>query len=125
MKDDQTDYSFDTSPVRHIEYPRDLHYFRLMEFKTELISKLKATYEISKKDQNYSPFLKHFGKFRAAKIEEKELPGQDFIIKTLEKLIEKTDYIENNITNRRINYINTSSIGGVSRKTEDEIFKKA
>jgi hypothetical protein len=60
IKDDQTNYSFDTSPIEHIEYPRDLRFNKIIAFKEILKRKLEATYKISKNDPDYSPFLRHF-----------------------------------------------------------------
>ena len=30
--DDKTDYSFDTSPIEHLSYPRDLRYTKILDF---------------------------------------------------------------------------------------------
>ncbi len=38
IKDDQTDYSFNTSPIQHICYPRDLHFHQINNFKKNLVS---------------------------------------------------------------------------------------
>lgn len=79
IKDDKTSYSFDTSPIEHLEYPRDLRFSKIIEFKRKLTSKIKATAQNSS-DAAYSPFLKHFGDFKVAKIDQKEVSGQEFII---------------------------------------------
>lgn len=49
IKDDKTNYSFDTSPIEHLEYPRDLHYPSIQAFKAKLREKVIATHEASKK----------------------------------------------------------------------------
>lgn len=41
IKDDKTSYSFDTSPIEHLEYPRDLRYNRIEDFKSKLTDKIK------------------------------------------------------------------------------------
>ena len=38
--DDKTDYSFDTSPIEHLSYPRDLRYFDILDFKEQLKKKI-------------------------------------------------------------------------------------
>lgn len=96
VKDDKTSYSFDTSAIEHIEYPRDLRFTKIVEFKQKLSSKIKATVEKSISDPEHTTFLKHFGEFKVAKIDSKEVTGQEFIIdelkslKTLIKRLEKT-----------------------------------
>lgn len=36
IKDDLTDYSFDTSIIEHLEYPKDLRFAKIVEFKKKL-----------------------------------------------------------------------------------------
>lgn len=89
IKDDKTSYSFDTSPIEHLEYPRDLRFNKIQEFKKRLTEKIIKTHENSIEDENFSTFLKHFGEFKVAKIETKEVPQQEIIldeIKNLRKL---------------------------------------
>lgn len=86
IKDDRTAYSFDTSAIEHLEYPRDLRFSKINEFKDKLSQKLRATYEKSTTDVNYTTFLKHFGEFTVAKIEKKEVSGQEFIIDELKSI---------------------------------------
>lgn len=86
IKDDKTSYSFDTSPIEHIEYPRDLRFSRIVDFKLKLAEKIKATFEKSTTDTSYTTFLKHFGEFKVAKIEKKEVSGQEFILDELKNI---------------------------------------
>jgi len=99
VKDDQTAYSFDTSAIEHLEYPRDLRFGRIVDFKKKLAAKLRATYEKSNNDPEYTTFLKHFGQFKVAKLEKKEVSGQEYIIeelrgirRTIAKLERMTSY---------------------------------
>lgn len=85
IKDELTSYSFDTSPVEHLTYPRGLHYHAIQEFKAKLRSKVLATIEAAKKP-SYTTFLKHFGSFVVATLEEKELGREEFILETLNEL---------------------------------------
>lgn len=90
IKDDKTTYSFDTSPIEHLEYPRDLRFNKIEDFKTKLIDKIIKTDKKYKEDENFSTFLKHFGEFKVAKIDKKEVSQQEFImdeIKSLRRLI--------------------------------------
>jgi len=86
IKDDKTSYSFDTSPIEHIEYPRDLRFSRIVDFKAKLAEKIKATFEKSTTDTSYTTFLKHFGEFKVAKIDKKEVSGQEFILDELKNI---------------------------------------
>lgn len=86
IKDDKTSYSFDTSPIEHLEYPRDLRFSSIVEFKETLGSKLKATLAKSQSDDTYTPFLGHFGEFKIAKLEQREVTGDQFIIEQISNL---------------------------------------
>ena len=77
VKDEKTSYSFDTSAIEHLEYPRDLRFSRIVEFKLKLAEKIKATHEKASSDPSYTTFLKHFGEFKVAKLEKKEVSGQE------------------------------------------------
>jgi len=85
VKDDKTSYSFDTSPIEHITYPRDLRFTQVVEFKQKLAEKVKATRQAAN-DPSYTTFLKHFGEFKVAKLEKKEVSGQEFIVEELRSL---------------------------------------
>jgi hypothetical protein len=86
IKDDKTSYSFDTSPIEHLEYPRDLRFTKIVEFKEALKNKLTATLKKSIEDPSYTTFLKHFGTFTVAKLDTKEVSKEDFIIEELKDL---------------------------------------
>ncbi len=86
VKDDSTSYSFDTSAIEHLEYPRDLRFSKVIEFKERLSQKIRATYSKSTSDPGYTTFLKHFGEFTVAKIEKKEIPGQEYILEELKAM---------------------------------------
>lgn len=103
--DDKTDYSFDTSPIEHLSYPRDLKYYSILDFKEELKTKITATIEKAKNDPNYTTFLKNFGEFEVAHIENKEGSLNDVVLsKILElsnqiyRLEKRFNTCENNIT---------------------------
>ena len=89
IQDDITKAPFDTGIIEYLEYPRSLHYYDIMSFKTKLSKKISATVAKFKEDTNYSTFLKHFGEFRAAEISTKEISGFEFISKELKSLREE------------------------------------
>ncbi len=85
IKDDKTNYSFDTAPIEHLEYPRDLHYHQIQSFKTKLRDKVRATHEAAKNPE-YTTFLKHFGQFVVAKIDEKKVGKDEYVLAALNEL---------------------------------------
>ncbi|KTB55068.1 hypothetical protein AO067_20880 [Pseudomonas viridiflava ICMP 13104] len=70
IKDDKTDFSFDTGVIEHLLYPRDLRFSRIVTFKQALAEKVEATYQASIADPNHSTFLKNFGSFKVASVEQ-------------------------------------------------------
>ncbi|MDO8285562.1 MAG: hypothetical protein Q7T69_11200 [Rhodoferax sp.] len=86
VKDDKTSYSFDTSPVEHLAYPRDLRFSRIVEFKEALSEKIKATYEKSKSDPNFTTFLKHFGTFKVAELKTEVVPQERLLLEEVKGL---------------------------------------
>jgi len=86
VKDDKTSYSFDTAAIEHLEYPRDLRFTKIVAFKEKLRDKIKATHTKATTDPNYTTFLKHFGEFTVAKLDKREVPGQEFILEELRGL---------------------------------------
>lgn len=60
VKDDATSYSFDTNSIEHLLYPRSLRFPVVSKFKKDLSEKIKATYNSSLNDVNYTTFLGHF-----------------------------------------------------------------
>lgn len=86
VKDDKTAYSFDTAPIEHLEYPRDLRFGRIVEFKEALAEKLRGTHQKATEDPNYTTFLKHFGAFTVAKLDTKTVSTENFILEEVQNL---------------------------------------
>ncbi len=86
IKDDKTDYSFDTSIIEHLTYPRDLRFSKIVKFKEDLKIKLKGTFEKSTNDSNYSTFLKNFGEYKVTQLAQREISSDKYILNTLEDL---------------------------------------
>jgi hypothetical protein len=95
IKDDQTGYCFDTGVIEHIEYPRDLRFNKINSFKELLGKKLVATFEKSKADPQFSTFLKHFGKYKIAHLDEIEITSENFILKAIDDLKREVRSIRN------------------------------
>lgn len=86
VKDDQTNYSFDTSPIEHLTYPRDLRFSKIVEFKNKLSGKIKGTFERANSDPSYTTFLKNFGEFTIPRLDTKEVSKEDYILEELKQL---------------------------------------
>jgi len=90
IKDYETDYSFDTSPIKHLEYPRDLNYSKMKKFQKELKNAVEATYN----QPNDSSFLKSFGTFKAVKIDTETIPENEFILEKIENLTKTVENLQ-------------------------------
>ncbi len=62
IKDEKTDFLFDSGVIEHLNYPSDLHYHQISRFKSELVSRINATVKKKQNDPEYSPFLKSLAK---------------------------------------------------------------
>ena len=95
VKDDDTSYSFDTSGIEHLEYPRDLRFNKIVDFKKKLSEKIGATSKRAATDPTYTTFLKHFGEFKVAKLDKKEVSGQEFILDELKSIKQSIRTLDN------------------------------
>lgn len=92
IKDSMTGYSFDTSSIEHLEYPRDLRYSEIQIFKQKLTEKLLATREASLKD-GYRSFLSNFATIKVAQLEQTTLNESQ----VLERILTKLDNVESRL----------------------------
>lgn len=128
VKDDKTNYSFDTAPIEHLEYPRDLHYHTIQVFKTKLREKVIATYEASKKPE-YTTFLKHFGQFVVAKLDEKKVGKDEYLLAAVTELrqevqsLSKTVRGKNEYTTKLADLLHSPS--GPTHMSEEEFLIQA
>lgn len=86
VKDDITDYSFDTSPIKHIPYRHDLRFDDVELFKREVAKAILGTVDAARKDKNFSPFLRHFGKYTPRKINTTEVDSSTYIIEKMNNI---------------------------------------
>jgi hypothetical protein len=82
IKDDQTPYSFDTSPLEHLTYPRDLRFGTISKFKKELAGKIMAS--INRNGE--TSFLKSFGDFKVAEIDVAQAPIDSIILEEIQDM---------------------------------------
>jgi len=83
--DDRTKISFDTSPIEHLIYPRDLRHGKMIDFTSRLTEMIKATHLESQKD-GYSTFLKHFGTFEIKGLEKKEGGVDEYLLSAIQDM---------------------------------------
>ncbi|MBS1793344.1 MAG: RNA helicase [Acidobacteria bacterium] len=101
VKDFETAFSFDTSPIEHLLYPRDLNYHRIVEFSEKLSEKIKDTFEKSKTDKEYSPFLRHFGVVDKPKLEHRNLTLDEFVIESFDALRQEISFMRRDVANSK------------------------
>ena len=106
IKDDKTNYSFDTAPIEHLEYPRELNYHKIQAFKIKLRDKVVATFEASK-SADYTTFLKHFGHFVIADIEEKKVGKDGYLLEAMSELRREVHTLGRRLESRRIPFSRT------------------
>lgn len=122
IKDDKTNYSFDTSPVEHLEYPRDLRFSKIRDFGDKLANKIDSTYKKSIEDKDYSTFLKHFGTFKVAKIETEEVTKEDLIMDEVKAL---RNLVLRYMNNKNRNDMSLSDAVNSSKKTAKIVIRKS
>jgi len=86
IKDDKTPYSFDTSVIEHLTYPRDLRYGTMVSFRQQLADKVLNTYNKAMTDANHTTFLKNFGTFKVASLHTEEVKSDEIILSTLDQV---------------------------------------
>lgn len=94
IKDDATNYAFDTGVIEHIPYPKSLHYHDIGIFKEKLRNKILNTIERAK-DPNFSPFLKHFRNVSITpqKLQNEDIPLAEYVVDKLDALEAKINRI--------------------------------
>ncbi|MEE0948000.1 MAG: hypothetical protein U0L53_04675 [Bacteroidales bacterium] len=95
VMDNMTKYSFDTAPIEHLGYPRDLSYYQILDFKKTLTEKIKGTIDAAKQP-DYTTFLKNFGEFQVATIENKKGSLDEVVLSRLDDMIRQISEIQVN-----------------------------
>ncbi|WP_316851189.1 hypothetical protein [Pedobacter agri] len=105
--DDKTKISFDTAPIEHLIYPRDLRHGKIVDFSARLTETIKATYNESQKE-GYSTFLKHFGQFDLKGLQQKEGGVDAYMLTLLQNMSEQINSLrldnvkKKNVPNRNV-----------------------
>lgn len=99
IKDEVTPYSFDTSVIEHLSYPKDLRYHDIEIFKENLKDRIKKTYKAYENDpENYSTFLKNYGAFKAPLITEETVSVDRYVLDTLKDLQVSVSRLSNSMS---------------------------
>ncbi|MBB2756048.1 UNVERIFIED_ORG: hypothetical protein GGR68_000146 [Xanthomonas campestris] len=85
VKDEETNYSFDTGVIEHVPYPKSLHYRAIGAFKEKLKQKIINTADKAR-DPAFSPFLKHFRHISPRKLQNEDVPLIEFIVDRFEAM---------------------------------------
>lgn len=101
IKDDQTDYSFDTGIIEHITYPRDLRFSKIVLFKKALAEKVRATY-LASLDSKNSTFLKNFGTFHVASLSQADASPDQMALELLSEIQGQVSMLRNEMRNPSI-----------------------
>lgn len=80
IKDDATDFIFDTGSIEHLIYPKDLRFQKIVEFKKELAKRIEITYKKSIDDPGYSTFLGNFGEFKVPTLNQTTITSVEQLI---------------------------------------------
>ncbi len=105
IKDDQTPYSFDTSPFDTISYPRDLRYTKVEAFHNALVSKIKNTASSDGSDS----FLKSFGSFKVADLSVEKAPADELILEEMSLIKTELRAMRNQARNSEHMYVKSSN----------------
>lgn len=104
VMDNMTKYSFDTASIEHLGYPRDLNYYQILDFKKTLTEKIKGTIDAAKQP-DYTTFLKNFGEFQVATIENKKGSLDEVVLSRLDDMTRQISEIR---VNQRVRIIERS-----------------
>lgn len=101
IKDDKTDYLFDTGIIEHVPYPRDLRFTKIVMFKSMLADKIVATHKAAMNTPDHSTFLKNFGKFQVANLAESIIPADKLVLEMLADLQNEVTHLRRSIVRDR------------------------
>lgn len=104
IKDDVTDFMFDTGVIEHLTYPKDLRFQKIVDFKKILADRIKKTYEKSLENPAYSTFLGNFGEFTVPDIKQTSISDvEELILGELKSLRTEISTIRKDTHNNKFN----------------------
>lgn len=108
IKDDKTPFSFDTSHIKHLEYPSDLRFQVIEKFIDDLAEAIRDTVQTSKQPEHKS-FLSHYAPIKVATLEVNEVSEKialESILNSINNLEEKFNNIKYNLDTKKTNNYN-------------------
>lgn len=105
IKDDKTPFSFDTSHIKHLEYPSDLRFQVIEKFIEDLADLIRDTVQISKQPE-YKSFLSHYAPIKITTLEVNEVSEKfalESILNSINNLEEKFTFFQNSQVPKAIN----------------------
>jgi hypothetical protein len=121
VKDDKTDFAFDTGIIEHLIYPRDLRYSRILEFKAALTAKAEATFKRFPPGTHESPFLAAFGKYEIAKLDSKTVSGDKAVVEMVSEMQDELRLLRRVISGKRESFVVRGPESQVVAQMEEEI----
>ena len=123
IKDDVAAFSFDTQIIEHVMYKRDLKYYDIIDFKNRLREKVIATYQ-SSKSEGYSTFLKHFTIERVAKLDERTVGRDEYLMEKIDRIQNSVNSLERDMkSNSRRDLLRRTLGNAINDTTENSIEK--
>ena len=94
IKDEKTPFSFDTSHIKHLEYPSDLRFQVIEKFIEDLANLILETVQASKK-KDYKTFLSHYAPIKVTTLNTNEVSEKI----ALESILNSINNLENKVNN--------------------------
>ena len=93
IKDEITDYSFDTSGIEHVPYDSGFEFDKMQRFMDALANKVLETYYHSTSDA-YEPFIKTYGSFELVGINDGKFNLYDFLTSRFDDINKKIELLQ-------------------------------
>lgn len=104
IKDDATDFIFDTGLIEHLTYPKDLRFNKIVKFQTDLAKAIAQTYKKSIEDSKFSTFLGNFGEFKVPALHQTQVSDvQHLILDEISSVRKEINLIKRNSQEKQEN----------------------
>lgn len=125
IKDNATQYCFDSGTIEHLEYPKDMRYAEIDKFKNILKQKIEKTIEHHQSNPDESPILNSFGSFTAIRPNIPEMTEADLFRSELQEikyLLAKNFKNRDNYWNEPTNWLREKRPKAMFGGSDEEIF---
>ncbi|WP_324174296.1 hypothetical protein [Staphylococcus pseudintermedius] len=122
VKDELTNIAFDIGVIEYIEYPSNLNYIDIQDFKVKLIHKIDHTLKEAENGKNTS-YLSRFGQFTIQELPSKVISEH----KAIETLLNKVDNLNRSLnsfkhTNKDNNILNSNEKNRIVKHIVENLF---